>query len=133
MVGESGCGKSTVGKSIVQLHKPASGAVSFEGRDLAKLSGSALRGVRPHIQMIFQDPISSLNPRRKVFDLVEEPLKVMKVRSQHERAKRVENLLNQVGISPDAPGNVLRANSLGAMSENLDCPSFSHGTETGHL
>ncbi|WP_455833823.1 ABC transporter ATP-binding protein [Pseudarthrobacter siccitolerans] len=101
VVGESGCGKSTVGKAIVQLHPPASGEVSFEGQDLTKVSASALRRVRPHLQMIFQDPIASLNPRRKVFDIVEEPLKVMKVRSQQERSKRVENLLEQVGISPD--------------------------------
>jgi peptide/nickel transport system ATP-binding protein len=102
VVGESGCGKSTVGKSIVQLHKPASGTVSFDDQDLTKLSRSALRQVRPHLQMIFQDPISSLNPRRKVFDIVEEPLKVMKVRSQHERSKQVVSLLEQVGINPDA-------------------------------
>lgn len=102
VVGESGCGKSTAGKAIVQLPTPTSGTVSFEGRDLTKLSGGDLRRVRPRLQMIFQDPISSLNPRRKVFDIIEEPLKIMKVRSRRERSERVESLLDQVGISPDA-------------------------------
>lgn len=101
VVGESGCGKSTVGKSIVQLHPPSSGAVVFKSEDLTAVSAGALRRVRPHLQMIFQDPIASLNPRRKVFDIVEEPLKVMKVRSQQERSKRVQKLLEQVGISPE--------------------------------
>lgn len=101
VVGESGCGKSTVGKSIVQLQPPTSGVVRFEDQDLTKIAPNALRRVRSRLQMIFQDPIASLNPRRKVFGIVEEPLKVMRVRSRRERSKRVENLLDQVGISPE--------------------------------
>lgn len=102
VVGESGCGKSTIGKAIVQLHRPSSGEVSFAGQDLTTLLPDALRRVRPLVQMIFQDPIASLNPRRKVFGIVEEPLKVMRIRSRQQRSERVANLLNQVGISPDA-------------------------------
>src|SRR5690554_7409291 len=69
LVGESGCGKSTVGRAIMQLPPPSSGQVLFKGRDLTRLSGEALRQTRTGLQMIFQDPISSLNPRRKVRDI----------------------------------------------------------------
>src|ERR671931_2644591 len=65
LVGESGCGKSTTGRAVMQLPRPTSGSVVFEGRDLAKLSAAELRALRPKLQMIFQDPISSLNPRRR--------------------------------------------------------------------
>ena len=74
LVGESGCGKSTTARAMIQLPKPTSGTVVFEGQDLTKLKGEALRQVRPRMQMIFQDPISSLNPRRKIGDLVAEGL-----------------------------------------------------------
>ena len=76
LVGESGCGKSTTGKAIMQLPRPTSGAVLFDDEDLTELSGSDLRKVRPDLQMIFQDPISSLNPRRRVGDIVAEPLRI---------------------------------------------------------
>lgn len=76
LVGESGCGKSTTGKAIMQLPRPTSGAVLFDNEDLTELSGTDLRRVRPDLQMIFQDPISSLNPRRRVGDIVAEPLRI---------------------------------------------------------
>ncbi len=76
LVGESGCGKSTTGKAIMQLPRPTSGGVLYDGTDLTKLEGSTLRKVRPDLQMIFQDPISSLNPRRRVGDIVAEPLRI---------------------------------------------------------
>jgi oligopeptide/dipeptide ABC transporter ATP-binding protein len=76
LVGESGCGKSTTGKAIMQLPKPTSGAVLYDGTDLTALDGTTLRKVRPDLQMIFQDPISSLNPRRRVGDIVAEPLRI---------------------------------------------------------
>jgi oligopeptide/dipeptide ABC transporter ATP-binding protein len=76
LVGESGCGKSTTGKALMQLPRPTSGAVLYEGRDLTQLNGGELRRVRPEVQMIFQDPISSLNPRRRVGDIVSEPLRI---------------------------------------------------------
>src|SRR6059058_2395344 len=76
LVGESGCGKSTTGRAIVQLPPPTSGRVTFRGQELTALHGRPLRAVRPEIQMIYQDPISSLNPRREVGDIVAEPLEV---------------------------------------------------------
>ena len=76
LVGESGCGKSTTAKAIVQLVPPTSGRIDYQGTDLAQLKGEDLRRMRPEIQMIFQDPISSLNPRRKVFDIVSEGVAV---------------------------------------------------------
>ena len=76
LVGESGCGKSTTGKAIMQLPRPTSGTVHFRGEDLTKLKGKELRQTRPALQMIFQDPISSLNPRRKVGDIISEPMKI---------------------------------------------------------
>src|SRR5581483_10960599 len=79
LVGESGCGKSTTGRAVVQLPRPTSGSVTFEGRDLTQLSGEQLRRIRPRMQMIFQDPISSLNPRRRVRDIVAEGLEIWSI------------------------------------------------------
>src|SRR5690606_29831658 len=76
LVGESGCGKSTTGRAIMQLPRPTSGSVRFRGTDLTTVDGAELRRLRPEMQMIFQDPISSLNPRRKVGDIVAEPLRI---------------------------------------------------------
>src|SRR4051795_13749848 len=76
LVGESGCGKSTTGRAIMQLPKPTSGTVRFEDKTLTDLHGESLRQVRPALQMIFQDPISSLNPRRRVGEIIAEPLKI---------------------------------------------------------
>src|SRR5580765_4547241 len=78
LVGESGCGKSTTGRAIMQLPRPTSGKVQFNGRDLTQLPSEKLRQVRPEMQLIFQDPISSLNPRRRVGDIVREPLEIWK-------------------------------------------------------
>ena len=86
LVGESGCGKSTTGRAIMQLPPPTSGRVLFEGRDLTELSGEELRKVRPSLQLIFQDPISSLNPRRKVGDIIAEPLRIWGRGTEEERA-----------------------------------------------
>jgi peptide/nickel transport system ATP-binding protein len=104
LVGESGCGKSTLGKAIVRLAKPTSGSVVFQGEDLLHLSSTRLRAVRAKLQMIFQDPVSSLNPRRRVAEIVREPLEVWKVGDKPARGKRVRELLEQVGIDPDLAG-----------------------------
>ncbi|MBV9592877.1 MAG: ABC transporter ATP-binding protein [Actinobacteria bacterium] len=104
VVGESGCGKSTVGKAIVQLVKSKSGSIFYDGRNLAQLSGKELREVRLRLQMIFQDPISSLNPRRKVVDIVREPLAIWKVGDAASRQSRARDLLEQVGVDPDNAG-----------------------------
>jgi peptide/nickel transport system ATP-binding protein len=100
LVGESGCGKSTTGKAIMQLPSPTSGKVLFEGRDLAGLEGAALRELRTRLQMIFQDPISSLNPRRRVEDIVAEGLDIWKRGTKEERSAKVDDMLLTVGLDP---------------------------------
>ena len=104
LVGESGCGKSTTGKALMQLPKPTSGEVLLEGRDLTKLKGNELRQVRPQMQMIFQDPISSLNPRRKIADIVGEPLKIWNRGTAEEQRRIVDETLEAVGVDPGAVG-----------------------------
>jgi peptide/nickel transport system ATP-binding protein len=101
VVGESGCGKSTTGRAILQLPRPTSGSVSFKGSDLMALQGAELRFLRTNIQMIFQDPISSLNPRRKVHEIVMEPLTIWKIGTKEERIAKVNKVLEDVGIDPD--------------------------------
>jgi peptide/nickel transport system ATP-binding protein len=100
VVGESGCGKSTTGRAIMQLPRPTSGSVMFEGRQLTDMSGDDMREARTRMQMIFQDPISSLNPRRKVRDIVMEPLAIWKRGSRAEQRAKVDALLEEVGIDP---------------------------------
>ena len=101
LVGESGCGKTTTGRCILQLERPTSGSVRFEGQELTTLGPGALRSVRRRIQVIFQDPYSSLNPRMTVNQIVGEPLLVHKlVRDAAARTARVEELLRQVGLLP---------------------------------
>ena len=101
LVGESGCGKSTTGRAIMQLPAPTGGRVLFEGTDLAAIDGQRLREVRTRLQFIFQDPISSLNPRRKVKDIVAEPLRIWKRGTEQERKDRVREVLDAVGLDPD--------------------------------
>jgi peptide/nickel transport system ATP-binding protein len=100
LVGESGCGKSTTGRAIMQLPPPTAGHVVFEGGDLSAMSGQQLREVRTRLQFIFQDPISSLNPRRKVKDIVAEPLRIWKRGSDAEQKARVAEVLEAVGLDP---------------------------------
>jgi oligopeptide/dipeptide ABC transporter ATP-binding protein len=99
LVGESGCGKTTTGRCILQLERPTSGRVLFEGVDLATLGDDALRALRRRVQVIFQDPYSSLNPRMTIGQIIAEPLKVHGiVPDQAARAARVRELLEQVGL-----------------------------------
>jgi peptide/nickel transport system ATP-binding protein len=102
LVGESGCGKSTTGRAVMQLPRPTSGTVRFDGVELTKLKGEALRQTRPRLQMIFQDPISSLNPRRKVGDIVAEGLEIWHVGDAASRRARVDEVLTAVGLDPAA-------------------------------
>ncbi len=102
LVGESGCGKSTTGRAMIQLPRPDQGTVTFDGTELTQLHGSALRAVRPQMQMVFQDPISSLNPRRSVFDIVAEPLRVWKRASGKELEAKVHEMLEAVGIARES-------------------------------
>jgi peptide/nickel transport system ATP-binding protein len=101
LVGESGCGKSTTGRAIIQLPSPTSGHVRFDGVELTTLKGRELRRQRPKLQLIFQDPISSLNPRRSVQDLVAEPLRVWKRGTPDEQMQVVRETLDAVGLDPD--------------------------------
>jgi len=100
MVGESGCGKSTLGRAVLQLHKPTSGSVQFEGRELTTLSSSDMRPIRRDLQIVFQDPYASLNPRMTVGNIISEPLQIHKIGSSEQRKARVRELLDIVGLNP---------------------------------
>ena len=101
LVGESGCGKSTTARTILQVSRPTSGSVWFKGHDLTQLRGEELRKVRREIQMIFQDPYASLNPRMTVGDIVGEPFRVHKLTNSKKSIEdEVQNLLNLVGLNP---------------------------------
>jgi len=104
LVGESGCGKSTTGRAVALVHNPDSGSVQFDGTELTSLSRNELRQARTKIQMVFQDPISSLNPRRRVLDAVIEPLSVWGIGSKQERTAKARATLESVGIDPDDAG-----------------------------
>src|SRR5579872_2927682 len=101
IVGESGCGKSTTGRAVLQLPKPTSGTVLFENVDLTGLSGEELRRVRTKLQVIFQDPISSLYPRRSIAELVMEPLAIWDIGTPAEREERARALLGEVNLDYD--------------------------------
>ncbi|MBW4439268.1 MAG: dipeptide ABC transporter ATP-binding protein [Pleurocapsa minor GSE-CHR-MK-17-07R] len=101
LVGESGCGKSTTGRTVLQLYKPTAGSVKFEGHELTTMGGNELRNMRRKMQMIFQDPFASLNPRMSVGNIVSEPLKIHNViQNKVELQEYVEALLQRVGLNP---------------------------------
>src|SRR4051812_44046245 len=102
LVGESGCGKTTVGRCVLRLVEPTAGEVLFEGEDIVKLGRGDLRRRRRDMQIVFQDPYASLNPRMKVGAIVEEPLVIHGVGSRAERRARVAELLDEVGLGGDA-------------------------------
>ena len=101
LVGESGCGKSTLGRAVLQLRPPTEGKVTFDGTELTQLDGEAMRLMRRRLQLIFQDPIASLNPRRCVGDIVAEPLIIAGVNDKRERERRVREVLTAVGLDAD--------------------------------
>jgi oligopeptide transport system ATP-binding protein len=100
LVGESGCGKSTTGRAILQLYKPTAGVVEFNGRDLVKLKSGEMRRMRRELQMIFQDPYASLNPRMTVGSIIGEPLEIHNLAKGREKTERVQELLRTVGLNP---------------------------------
>jgi oligopeptide/dipeptide ABC transporter ATP-binding protein len=100
LVGESGCGKSTLGRTIVRLLEPTDGQVVFEGRDISKLGRRAMRPLRREMQIVFQDPYASLNPRKRVGSIIGQPLQIHGM-EKSERKKRVQELLGTVGLSPE--------------------------------
>jgi peptide/nickel transport system ATP-binding protein len=100
LVGESGCGKSTLGRAVLQLRRAVSGRVLFDGQDLTAMQGDALRRMRRRVQLIFQDPIASLNPRRRIGDIVAEPLVIAGVKDPKQREKLVCEVLTAVGLDP---------------------------------
>ena len=101
LVGESGCGKTTTGRLLTRLLEPTDGKIVFDGRDITHISNSAMRPLRRDVQMIFQDPYSSLNPRHTVGTIVGAPFKLQKVQTEHGTKKAVQELLELVGLSPE--------------------------------
>jgi oligopeptide transport system ATP-binding protein len=101
LVGESGCGKSTVGRCVLRLIEPTGGEVFFENRDVLKLGNNELRETRREMQIIFQDPYASLNPRLTVLSIISEPLKIHKIGNKIEQKDRVAELLSKVGLDPN--------------------------------
>ncbi len=101
LVGESGCGKSTTGRLVLRLIEPSGGEIAFLGEDLLKADRKRLKGLRREMQIIFQDPYASLNPRMTIGEAVEEPLKVHKIGTGRERRDQVAHLLERVGLNPE--------------------------------
>lgn len=113
LVGESGCGKTTLGRTMLGLNRPTAGSVVFDGSHVERLSGTHLKAFRRRVQMVFQDPYASLNPRLRVADTIAEPLVAQGIGTRHDRRARVLELLDLVGLPPSAGGRYPNAFSGG--------------------
>ena len=135
LVGESGCGKTTVGRTILRLIEPTAGSIRLEGQELSSLSKAQLRPLRQRMQIIFQDPFSSLNPRMRAGDIVAEPLKLHADDGKRARRERVAELFERVGLRRDAMtidssrSSTSRAahRTLPSRTDRRRCPSGSTG------
>ena len=123
LVGESGCGKSTTGRAILQMPKPTGGRVAFEGIELTELPDGELRRVRRRLRIIFQDPVSSLNPRRKIRDIVAEPLAIARIGTGAERESKVREVLERSASIPISPWTAGRTSSPGANASAFASPA----------
>ena len=101
LVGESGCGKSTVGRCLLRLNEPTSGEIIFEGTNIVDLAHADMQRLRRKMQIVFQDPYASLNPRMSILSIVSEPLKIHGINSKQEQKARVAELLSKVGLDPE--------------------------------
>ena len=123
LVGESGCGKSTLGRAVLQLRRPTAGRVTFDGTELTGLDGEALRLMRRRLQLIFQDPIASLNPRRRIGDIVAEPLIIIGVADRAERERRCARCWPPSGSIPTCRAAACRTNSPAASASASASPA----------
>ena len=119
LVGESGCGKSTLGRAVLQLRRAVSGRVVFDGQDLSAMQGDALRRMRRRMQLIFQDPIASLNPRRRIGDIIAEPLVISGVKDPKRRQELVGEVLGAVGLDPSLVAGRLPHEFSGGQSQRI--------------
>lgn len=101
IVGESGCGKSTLGRTIMKIYEPTAGEIFYKGQDITKLSNKKMHSIRKSMQMIFQDPYASLDPRCTIGDIIEEPMVIHNMYTKAERREKVQELLELVGLKPD--------------------------------
>ena len=127
IVGESGCGKSTLGRAILRLHEPTAGKVIYNGMDITSFDKEEMRKMRQHMQIIFQDPYASLNPRFTISQIIEEPLKLHKLyKSDAERKNDVQELMELVGLSPAMATSIPTSLTADGASVSLSqgpCPS----------
>jgi peptide/nickel transport system ATP-binding protein len=119
LVGESGCGKSTTGRAVAQVISPTAGSVLLDGVDLTRRHGAGQRRARTKLQMIFQDPIASLNPRRRISDIVAEPLDIWKTAKGAERTRIVNEMLDAVGLDPSLVGDSLPRQFSGGQCQRI--------------
>ena len=127
LVGESGCGKSTTGRLILRLIEPSAGSIRFEGHDLTALSPPRLWATRQRMQIVFQDPFASLNPRMRVGRIIAEPLAIYERADAVERRRQVSELLEVVGLDPASPSGIRTSSPGGSASASASRPRWRYG------